>query len=63
MGFIRVTGIWVRGYLEEQKLFKDSVSPKPCSMGDGSQKLRTWSTLRSLQAAQHIGEQPFQVTQ
>ena len=32
------------------------------SMGDSLQKLGTWSTLHSLQAAQQVGKCPFQVT-
>jgi hypothetical protein len=32
-------------------------------MGDSSQKLGTWNTLHSQQAAQQVVECPFQVTQ
>lgn len=50
MSFIRVlTGIWVLGYLQEQKC------KAHYSTGDSSQRLGTWSPLHSLQAAQQPG--------
>ena len=50
-----LTGIWVRGYLQEQKWLKDSCVTK-ASMGGSSQKLRSWSTLCSVQAIQQVQE-------
>lgn len=58
-------GLWVLlGYLQEQKWLKDSYMVKGhYSLGGSSQKLRVWSTVHSLQAAQQVGEGPFQVIQ
>jgi hypothetical protein len=59
-----LTGIPVRGHLQDQKWLKDSSIPKAhTSMGDSSWKLWTWRTLYSLQASQQIGECPFQMAQ
>lgn len=58
-----LTGIWVRGYLQEQRLEDRCVMKAHPSMGGSSQKLRTWSPLHSLQTAQQAGECPLQVPQ
>lgn len=51
------------GYLQNQKWLKRQLHYHgPPSTSDHSQKLRTWSTLCNLQAAQGIGESFFQVS-
>lgn len=58
-----LTGIWGNGYLEKQKLLKDSFITKAhYIVNDSSQKLKTWSTLHSLQQLSRL-ETPFQVAQ
>ena len=54
----------VRDYLQKQKQLKDIyVTKVHLSMGDSSQKQKTWNTVHSLQAAPQIEEFPFQVPQ
>ena len=53
-----------RSYLYEQKRLKDSCITKVHpGLGDGSQKLETWTTLHDLLAIQQVGECPFHVAQ
>lgn len=38
------------------------LSPKPTPVGDRLPNLETWSSLHRLQAAQQVGEHPFQAS-
>jgi len=59
--WVLLTGVWVRGYLQEQKWLRVSCLRKAHpSVSDSSRMLTTWSTLHSLQAAQQVGKFPFQ---
>jgi hypothetical protein len=51
-----VTGIWGRGYLQEQKWLKDSCITTAHPSTGHSSELGTWRSLSSLQAAQQVGE-------
>ena len=58
-----LTGVRMRGYLQEQKWLKDSwITKARLRTTDNSQKLRPWSILCSLEAPQQVVECPFQVT-
>ena len=58
-----LTGVEMRGYLQEQKWLKDSwITKARLRTTDNSQKLRPWSILCSLEAPQQVVECPFQVT-
>lgn len=57
VSFIGVTGLWGRDYLGTK------MTHQGLQHRDNSQKLGTWSTLLSLQAAQQVGGYPLQVPQ
>ena len=59
-----LTGIWVWGYLQEQKWLKDKCITKAHpSLGDSPQMLETWIVLHSLYTVQPVKQWPFQVAQ